>query len=73
MRYDRLRRADARVVAGMTDGLNVLFSNDLGPVKALRRVGLTALDRLSPVKHLAMRRGMGLSGELPRLARGEMP
>jgi 2-octaprenyl-6-methoxyphenol hydroxylase len=73
MRYDRLRRADARVVAGMTDSLNVLFSNDLGPVKALRRVGLTALDRLSPVKHLAMRRGMGLSGELPRLARGEMP
>jgi hypothetical protein len=39
----------------------------------LRRVGLTALGRLAPLKHLAMRRGMGLSGELPRLARGEMP
>jgi 2-octaprenyl-6-methoxyphenol hydroxylase len=73
MRYDRLRRADARMVAGMTDGLNSLFSNDLGPAKVLRRVGLNALGRLSPLKHLAMRRGMGLSGELPRLARGEMP
>ena len=73
MRYDRLRRADARVVAGMTDGLNSLFSNDLGPAKMLRRVGLSALDRVAPLKHLAMRRGMGLSGELPRLARGEMP
>jgi 2-octaprenyl-6-methoxyphenol hydroxylase len=73
MRYDRLRRADARMVAGMTDGLNSLFSNDLGPAKVLRRAGLSALDRLSPLKHLAMRRGMGLSGQLPRLARGEMP
>jgi 2-octaprenyl-6-methoxyphenol hydroxylase len=73
MRYDRLRRADARIVAGMTDGLNSLFSNDLGPAKVLRRVGLSALDRVAPLKHLAMRRGMGLSGELPRLARGEMP
>ena len=73
MRYDRLRRADARMVAGMTDGLNSLFSNDLGPARLVRRVGLSALDRLSPLKHLAMRRGMGLSGELPRLARGELP
>jgi 2-octaprenyl-6-methoxyphenol hydroxylase len=73
MRYDRLRRVDARIVAGMTDGLNSLFSNDLGPAKVVRRVGLSTLDRVAPLKHLAMRRGMGLSGELPRLARGEMP
>jgi 2-octaprenyl-6-methoxyphenol hydroxylase len=73
LRYDRLRRADARVVAGMTDGLNSLFSNDLGPAKLLRQAGLSALDRLSPLKHLAMRRGMGIAGQLPRLARGELP
>jgi 2-octaprenyl-6-methoxyphenol hydroxylase len=73
MRYDRMRRADARMVAAMTDGLNSLFSTDLGAAKLVRRVGLSALDRLWPLKHLAMRRGMGLSGDLPRLARGEMP
>jgi 2-octaprenyl-6-methoxyphenol hydroxylase len=73
MRYDRLRRADVRLVAGMTDGLNSLFSNDLAPARLVRRVGLRALERLSQLRHLAMRRGMGLSGELPRLARGEMP
>jgi 2-octaprenyl-6-methoxyphenol hydroxylase len=72
MRYDRLRRADARIVAGMTDGLNSLFSNDLAPAKVVRRLGLSALDRMPSVKHLLMRRGMGLSGALPRLARGEM-
>jgi 2-octaprenyl-6-methoxyphenol hydroxylase len=73
MRYDRLRRADARLIGGITDGLNSLFSNNLGPAKLVRRLGLSALDRLPPLKHLAMRRGMGLSGALPRLARGEMP
>jgi 2-octaprenyl-6-methoxyphenol hydroxylase len=73
MRYDRLRRADADRVAALTDGLNLLFSNDLGPAKLARRFGLAALDRLPALKHLAMRRGMGLSGDLPRLARGELP
>lgn len=73
IRYDRLRRADAGMIAAMTDGLNSLFSTDLGPAKVVRRFGLGALDRLPPLKHLAMRRGMGLSGALPRLARGELP
>jgi 2-octaprenyl-6-methoxyphenol hydroxylase len=73
MRYDRLRRGDASMIAAMTDGLNSLFSTDLGAAKLVRRVGLSALDRLWPLKHLAMRRGLGLSGDLPRLARGEMP
>ena len=73
VRYDRLRRADADVVAAMTDGLNLLFSNDLGPAKLARRIGLAAIDGLPALKHLAMRRGMGLSGNLPRLARGELP
>jgi 2-octaprenyl-6-methoxyphenol hydroxylase len=73
MRYDRVRRGDADVVAAMTDGLNLLFSNDLAPAKLARRIGLAALDGLPALKHLAMRRGMGLSGNLPRLARGELP
>jgi 2-octaprenyl-6-methoxyphenol hydroxylase len=73
MRYDRLRRGDARIVAAMTDGLNSLFSTDLGAARLVRRLGLSALDRMSPLKHLVMRRGMGLSGDLPLLARGEIP
>ena len=72
MRYHRLRRADARIVAGMTDGLNSLFSNDLAPAKVVRGLGLSVLDRMPPLKHLLMRRGMGISGALPRLARGDM-
>ena len=71
MRYDRWRQADARLVLGLTDGLNRLFSTDLLPARLLRRLGLGALGQLTPLRHLAMRRGMGLAGDLPRLARGE--
>ena len=71
MRYDRWRQADARLVVGLTDGLNRLFSTDLLPARLLRRLGLGALGQLTPLRHLAMRRGMGLAGDLPRLARGE--
>ena len=71
MRYDRWRQADARLVVGLTDGLNRLFSTDLLPARLLRRLGLGALGHLAPLRHLAMRRGMGVAGDLPRLARGE--
>ncbi len=71
VRYDRWRRADARFVVGMTDALNRLFSTDLLPARLLRSLGLGALGQLAPLRHLAMRRGMGLAGDLPRLARGE--
>jgi 2-octaprenyl-6-methoxyphenol hydroxylase len=71
LRYERWRRADARLVLGLTDGLNRLFSTDLAPAKLIRSLGLAAIDRLPPLKHFAMRRGMGLAGDLPRLARGE--
>jgi 2-octaprenyl-6-methoxyphenol hydroxylase len=71
LRYERRRRADVRLVLGMTDGLNRLFSNDLAPAKLIRSLGLAAIARVPPLKHLAMRRGMGLAGDLPKLARGE--
>jgi 2-octaprenyl-6-methoxyphenol hydroxylase len=69
--YERLRRADTRFIAGLTDGLNRLFSNDFAPLLAIRGLGLRAVDAIPPLKAMAMRRGMGLSGDLPRLARGE--
>ncbi len=71
MRYDRWRRGDALFVAGLTDGLNHLFSTDLVPAQLLRSAALTALDRVTPLKQMAMRRGMGFTGDLPCLARGE--
>jgi len=63
--YERRRRADVDFIVTMTDGLNRLFSNDFGPAKAVRSLGLAALDRVAPLRRLAMRRGMGASAAAP--------
>jgi 2-octaprenyl-6-methoxyphenol hydroxylase len=70
-RYQSWRRFDSLAVAAVTDALNRLFSNDLDPLRLARDVGRAAVDRLPGLKRFFMRTAMGLSGELPRLARGE--
>jgi 2-octaprenyl-6-methoxyphenol hydroxylase len=70
-RYERWRRVDSLLLAGVTDGLNRLFSNAMPPVKLARDLGLAAVGRVAPLKHFFMRHAMGTVGELPRLVRGE--
>ena len=70
-RYQRWRRLDAIVLAGVTDGLNRLFSNSIAPVKLARDFGLAAVNRIPPLKRLLMMHAMGTLGDRPRLARGE--
>jgi 2-octaprenyl-6-methoxyphenol hydroxylase len=70
-RYQRWRRLDAVLLAGVTDGLNRLFSNTIAPVKLIRDLGLAAVNRMPPLKRLLMQHAMGTLGDRPRLARGE--
>ncbi|HTW52805.1 MAG TPA: UbiH/UbiF/VisC/COQ6 family ubiquinone biosynthesis hydroxylase [Stellaceae bacterium] len=70
-RYQRWRRLDAVLLAGVTDGLNRLFSNRIAPLKLVRDVGLAAVNRMPPLKRLLMSHAMGTLGDRPRLARGE--
>jgi 2-octaprenyl-6-methoxyphenol hydroxylase len=70
-RYERWRRFDNIVLAGVTDGLNRLFSNSVAPVKLARDLGLAAVGQVPPLKRFFMRHAMGMVGELPRLVRGE--
>ncbi len=70
-RYQGWRRVDGALLAVATDGLNRLFSNDLGPLRLVRDLGLAAVDRTPPLKRFFMRHAMGLAGDLPRLVRGE--
>ncbi|WP_404400990.1 FAD-dependent monooxygenase [Pelagibacterium halotolerans] len=67
-RYERFRRFDTALMAGMTDGLNRLFSNDLAPVRALRDFGLSVVDRLGPVKEGLIHHAAGADGA--KLLRG---
>ena len=70
-RYERWRRFDTVLLAGVTDALNRLFSNDIPPVRLARDLGLAVVDRLPPLKKFLMRHAMGAVGDLPRLVKGE--
>jgi len=69
-RYQRWRRFDSTALAVMTDGLNRLFSNDIGPLRLARDLGLGLVNRFGPARRLFMRQAAGAVGELPLLMRG---
>ncbi|MGQ7794384.1 ubiquinone biosynthesis hydroxylase [Faunimonas sp. B44] len=70
-RYERWRRYDTFQMGVTTDVLNRLFSNDFGPLRAVRDIGLGIVDRLPPLKRLFIGEAAGLGGELPKLLSGE--
>lgn len=70
-RYERWRRFDSAVSAAAFDGLNRLFSSDNAVVRAVRDAGLGAVDSWPAVKQFFVTEAAGLSGELPRLLRGQ--
>lgn len=70
-RYERWRRFDSMVSAATFDGLNRVFSNDWTLVRAARDFGLGLVDRMPALKRLLLQEAAGLSGELPKLLRGE--
>jgi 2-octaprenyl-6-methoxyphenol hydroxylase len=70
-RYQQWRRLDALLLAAVTDGLNRLFSNSIAPLRLARDLGLAAVNRVAPLKRFLMHDAMGITGDLPRLVRGE--
>jgi 2-octaprenyl-6-methoxyphenol hydroxylase len=54
-----------------TDGLNRLFSNHSGVLRLARDIGLGIVDRLPMVKDFFIREAAGVTGEVPKLLRGE--
>ncbi|HTT83182.1 MAG TPA: FAD-dependent monooxygenase [Rhizomicrobium sp.] len=70
-RYERWRRFDSFALAAATDALNRLFSNDIGPLRFARDMGLGIVDGIGPLRRFFMRHAGGDIGKLPRLLRGE--
>lgn len=68
-RYERRRKGDNIAMLAAMDGFKKLFSNDFAPLKLLRNRGLNLADRLPLFKNAMIKQAMGLSGELPHLAR----
>jgi len=70
-RYERWRRFDTVQMGVTTDLLNRLFSNDIGPLRAIRDIGLGLVDRMPRMKDYFIRQASGISGDTPRLLRGD--
>lgn len=70
-RYERWRRFDNTAMGLGMDAINRLFSNDFGPLRTLRGIGLSLVNRAGPARRFFMRQAAGLSGEMPRLLKGE--
>lgn len=70
-RFQRMRMRDNILLSAVTDVLDRLFSNDIGPIRRVRQLGLGAVDRLPPLKRFFMQRAMGVGPDQPRLVRGE--
>jgi 2-octaprenyl-6-methoxyphenol hydroxylase len=71
-RYERWRRFDSASSAMTAAALNRLFANDAAPLRMARQLGLGIVDRLPGLKGFFMREAAGLTGELPKLLRGEL-
>jgi 2-octaprenyl-6-methoxyphenol hydroxylase len=69
-RYAAWRKGDQTKLVGFTDGLVRMFSDQSGPVKALRDIGMLGFDMVPGVRSLFAKHTMGLAGRLPRLSRG---
>ena len=70
-RYQRWRRFDTMAMGVATDGLNRLFSNRSDVLRAVRDLGLGVVDRMPALKRLFIREAAGLTGDVPKLLRGE--
>ena len=70
-RYQRWRRFDTMAMGVATNSLNLLFSNELKLLRAVRDIGLSLVDRAPPLKNLFIRQAAGLTGEVPKLLKGE--
>jgi 2-octaprenyl-6-methoxyphenol hydroxylase len=69
-RYQRWRGLDTFMVAAATDGLTRLFGIPGKTASAVRRFGLSAVDRLPPLKRAFMAEARGESGDVPKLLQG---
>lgn len=69
--FEDWRKFDNTLLTHACDVFNRLFSNNIGPVKHLRRLGLGVVDKIAPARGFFMREASGQTGQLPPLLRGQ--
>jgi 2-octaprenyl-6-methoxyphenol hydroxylase len=71
-RYQQWRRFDTMAMGATTNGLNLLFSNRSNVLRTVRDIGLGLVDRVPILKNALIKQAAGMSGDIPRLLRGEV-
>ena len=59
-RYQRRRKPDNLAMMATMEGFKRLFERDELPVRLLRNIGMSGLNRLAPLKNSLIRQAMGL-------------
>lgn len=70
-RYEEWRRFDNTTLAMATDAFNRLFSNDNAALRGLRDIGMGVVNAMPRLRRGFIREAAGLTGDLPRLMRGQ--
>ena len=68
-RYERWRRGENSLVLEIIGGFHSLFSTESGTRAKVRGIGLDLADRSGVLKTTLIEYAVGLSGDLPELAR----
>lgn len=71
-KYEKMRRNENLRMMTVMDAFYRVFSNEIMPLKFIRNLGLGLAERILPAKNKVMRMAIGLDGNLPKLARGEL-
>lgn len=58
--YEKQRRGQNALMMTTMDGLYAAFSNDIGPIKLLRNLGLKVADKAGPLKKHVIKYAMGI-------------
>jgi 2-octaprenyl-3-methyl-6-methoxy-1,4-benzoquinol hydroxylase len=72
-KYERIRRGNNALMINTMDAFYHSFKEQPKAFKVLRSAALTVANNCSPIKNVATQYAMGLSGDLPNLAKGKMP
>lgn len=68
-RYERRRMPHNLALMAAMEGFERLFQADALPVRLLRNAGLKMVDRSAEAKAMFVRQALGLTGDLPNLAK----
>lgn len=67
--YQRWRKSEAAEMVAAMEVIKQVFTPQQGPVKLIRGLGMTVIDKLSPVKQQMIKQALGFKGQLPNLAK----